>query len=360
MARILVLGGAGEMGKRVVDELLQTSKAEVVIGDAREDVARSVAAKYPGRASALKVDALDTAGLARAMGDADVTVNCIGPHYRFAVPVARAALKAGAVLTDICDDFEPAMELLALDSEARKAGATVVTGVGWTPGLSNLFARLGAGEVPGAREVHIAWTGDGNAEGLAVIEHMLTIITGEVASYRDGKLVKVPAMKGSVTLDFPEPIGRARVYDVGHPEPVTVPKFLPGLKTVTLKGGLVPGWTNGLLRLLVALGTTSTPEKRKRMSRRLHRLSHHALVKRSLSQVTLSTLRVEVRGSGAAKVYTAIDRMDRLTGIPCAVGALRLAGKRGEPGVYAPEGYFEPGPFLADVAKRGVKLGGWS
>ncbi len=358
MARILVLGGAGEMGKRVVDELLQMSGAEVAIGDAREEVARQVAAKYPGRASALKVDALDTAGLARAMGDADVSVNCIGPHYRFAVPIARAALNSGAVLTDICDDFEPAMELLALGPEARKAGATVVTGVGWTPGLSNLFARLGTEEVPGAREAHIAWTGDGNAEGLAVIEHMLTIITGKVASYRDGSLVKVPAMKGSVTLDFPEPIGRARVYDVGHPEPVTVPKFLPRLRTVTLKGGLVPAWSNGFLRFLVSLGTTSTPEKRKRLSKRIHGLAHWGPFRRSLSKVTLSTLRVEVRGNGASKVYTAIDVMDRLTGIPCAVGALRLAQKRGEPGVFAPEGYFEPRPFLQDVAKRGVKLGG--
>ncbi|MEM3086120.1 MAG: saccharopine dehydrogenase NADP-binding domain-containing protein [Halobacteria archaeon] len=358
MVRILVLGGAGEMGKRVVDELIQMSRAEVAIGDAREEAARQVAAKYPGRASALKVDALDTAGLAKAMGDADVSVNCVGPHYRFAVPIARAALKAGAVLTDICDDFEPAMELLAMDGEARKAKAAVVTGVGWTPGLSNLFARLGTEEVPGAREARIAWTGDGNAEGLAVIEHMLTIITGDVASYRDGKLVKVPAMGGAERLDFPEPVGRATVYDVGHPEPVTVPKFLPQLRTVTLKGGIVPAWSNGFLRLLASLGMTRTPEKRKRLSKRIHGLAHWGPFRRSLSKVTLSTLRVEVRGDGASKAYTAIDVMDRLTGIPCAVGALRLAAKRGEPGVFAPEGYFEPRPFLEEVARRGVKLGG--
>ena len=38
-------------------------------------------------------------------------------------------------------------------------------------------------------------------------------------------------------VEFPH-FGPITVWNMGHSEPETVPRFLPGVKTVTLKGGL--------------------------------------------------------------------------------------------------------------------------
>lgn len=44
----------------------------------------------------------------------------------------------------ICDDYDAAAAFLELDDDAKKAGVTAITGVGWTPGITNMLARMGA------------------------------------------------------------------------------------------------------------------------------------------------------------------------------------------------------------------------
>ena len=52
----------------------------------------------------------------------------------------RAAIRAGCHYVDVCDDWEPTLEMLALDTEARAAGVTAVIGLGASPGITNLLA----------------------------------------------------------------------------------------------------------------------------------------------------------------------------------------------------------------------------
>ncbi|MBW2087346.1 MAG: saccharopine dehydrogenase, partial [Deltaproteobacteria bacterium] len=41
---------------------------------------------------------------------------------------------------DINDDWEPTLDMLKLDEEARQAGITAIIGMGASPGVSNLLA----------------------------------------------------------------------------------------------------------------------------------------------------------------------------------------------------------------------------
>ena len=59
------------------------------------------------------------------------------------------------------------------------AGVTVLTGLGWTPGLSNLLALKGAQQFDLVDEINVAWgSSASDSEGYAVILHTMHIFTG--------------------------------------------------------------------------------------------------------------------------------------------------------------------------------------
>ncbi len=354
---IVVLGGAGDMGSHIVRELIENSDAQVTIADYRLSEARELARRLGERAQAAFVDAGNRDSLLLALRDADVAVGAVGPFYRYASRMAWAALESGVDYIDICDDHGPIQTLLEFDAVARNAGVTLITGLGWTPGLSNILARYGADQLDEVDEIRIAWVGGAaDSEGLAVVKHVLYAVTGQVPTYRDGQWIQVPALSEPERVEFPEPLGEIEVVHVGHPEPVTIPRTIPA-RTVSLKGALTPKWNNRLAGWLVRLGLTRTRSRIDRVSRLIHQLEGVL----GAGGVALSAVRVDVTGArGGEQVtltYMAADHMGRLTGIPAAIGALMLARNEiTEPGVFAPEAIIDPAPFLDTLAERGIQI----
>lgn len=365
--RVIVLGGAGDMGQRAVRTLARYPElAQLTIADLHLARAQALAAELGGapRVRAVAVDATDAAALVAAIRGHRVAVGAIGPFYKFEGPVAAAALAAGADYVSLCDDYDAARAVLDLHGRARAAGRRVITGLGWTPGLSNVLARRGVDQLERAEAVDIAWVGAAaDSHGFAVIQHTIHIFTGRVPSFQDGRQVLVPAGSGRVRLEFPPPLGACTVFHVGHPEPVTLPRFIPGLRRVTLRGGLTEPFLNWLGLAISRLGLTNSVRKKDVLGRLIHRVLP-ALERIGPRGVACSGLRVEVRGERdgrpAAVVYRAADHMENLTGIPLAVGAMLLA--RGQvqapPGVWAPEapGAVDPSLFLAELEQHGVRV----
>ncbi len=355
--RIVVLGGCGDMGSHVVHDLIQTSEAEVVIADYRVKAAEEMASRLGERARAAFVDATSPTSLRKVLEGADAAVGCIGPFYKFALPMARAALEAGVNYVDICDDYGPVEEILALDEAARQKGIAIITGLGWTPGITNILARYASRQLDEVEEIHIAWTGSASdSKGLAVIMHVFYASTGEVPTWLDGRLVRVKASTGKETVEFPPPLGKVKVFHCGHPEPLTIPRYIKA-RTVTLKGALIPDWNNRVVEIFAALGLINTPARMERMARFIHSIEGIFRV----GGVACSGARVTVRGwrDGQPRTisYAVADRMGRLTGIPASIGAQWLArGLIPQKGAFAPEGCIEPGPFLEELAKRGIKV----
>lgn len=354
--KIVVLGGCGDMGSFVVRDIMAHSDAEVVIADYRLDAAKKLAEELGPRASARFVDATKEDSLVEVMRGADAAVGCIGPFYKFAAPMTRAAVKAGVNYVDICDDYGPIPEVLGLDAEARRVGVTAITGLGWTPGITNLMARDGASRLDEVDAIHVAWAGGAaDSQGLAVIKHVFYAVTGEVPTYMDGDWKNIPASSGAEVVEFPAPLGRIRVFHCGHPEPLTIPRYIRA-KTVTLKGALTPDWNNKLVDVFNALRLINTPRKIDRVAKVIHAIEG---IFRA-GGVPFSGARVDVIGRKDGQerryTYTTVDKMGRLTGIPAAIGAVMLAQRTLPAGVFAPEGCLEPEPFFAELAKRNVKV----
>ncbi len=290
-----------------------------------------------------------------------MAAGALGPFYRFEKPIVEAALAAGVDYVSICDDNDAASAVIQMDRTARDKGRKVLTGMGWTPGLSNILARRGYDALEKTESIRIYWAGSaGDSTGFAVTLHTIHIFSGLAPSYQGGETVEVKAGSEREIVGFPPPLGRIHTFHLGHPEPVTIPLYLEDVGEVTLKGGLVENYLNNLARLLSSLRLTNTPAKKQAVGKLMKALLPLFPVNK---QKAISGIRVEVTGYRDEKkvrlTYTAVDHMRRLTSIPLSVGTYQMGkGEIGRYGVFAPEaeGAIDIDSFLQALSRRGIKV----
>jgi len=366
----LVLGGTGAMGQGVARDLIKQEQVKnVVLGDIATDPER-VQAKLRAseKVSLKKVDVNDHAGLIAAIKGADVVINCAGPFYKTAVPVAKAAVEARVNYIDICDDYQGTEILFAseIDGAAKSAGITVLTGMGSDPGTNNVIVRYYADRMDRVDDIALYWVVSiaDLSEG-AAWDHSLHMITGKVPQFLDGRLEYVEGGTGEETDTFLEPLGTCRVRYVGHPQPLTIPRYIKGVKRVVIKGALIPAWVDDLIKEQKDTGFLSTePVEIKGVRVVPYDLTLRlwgAIPKDRDKGPAASGLKVIVKGERGGKGITCtadiVGRMAPGTGLPASIAALMMgAGDVQAKGVVAPEGCIDPEKFLAALIGRGARI----
>ncbi len=354
------------MGSTVVRTLAKQEALEVVVADREEESARALGAELG--IPAVAVDVVDRESLEAVLDSTDVVVNCVGPFYRFAPRICLTALRRGVHYVDICDDAEPTLEMLTYDSIARSSGATAVIGCGWTPGITNICTRLGAEMMDRPEAVEIAWVAsesdvDPEARGgVAVEQHVLHILSRPVTVFRDGEWTTVSPLSAETReIAAPKPLGRVQAYVCGHPEPVTLPRYLHTLRDVTVRGAIVPAAVDQIYSLLVKLGAADSEDMMAEAGELLANLAHYFATDGRPTLPPYSAAVVEVRGwtngRESSARFTCLDHMGRLTGIPAAVAAMMIAeGRVKQAGAMAPEAAFEPQVFLSELRRQGIRI----
>src|SRR5699024_3343104 len=142
-------------------------------------------------------------------------------------------------------------------------GVTAIVGLGVSPGAMNVLARHGAERLSRVDEVHLRWavsvTDVDDIGASAAAHHALHMMEAPLPTFREGSSMLIEPFAEPETFDFPK-LGPQRVFHVGHPEPVTLPRYLSGLRVVSQKGS-VPGF-NDVWELLYELGLTRREELR--------------------------------------------------------------------------------------------------
>jgi Na+/melibiose symporter-like transporter len=157
-ARVIVLG-AGVVGRAAARYAAASPfVADIVVADRDLGAAERALAEAGGRGTATPVDVTDPQALAHLLGGADAVLNCVGPFYRFGPAVLAAAIAARCPYLDVCDDWEPTLEMLAQDPTARAAGVVAVVGQGASPGNANLLAAAAMSVVPDAHTLLTGWS----------------------------------------------------------------------------------------------------------------------------------------------------------------------------------------------------------
>ncbi|WP_425254146.1 saccharopine dehydrogenase NADP-binding domain-containing protein [Janthinobacterium sp. NFX145] len=214
-ARVVVLGGAGRVGREAVRYLMRHTSCDVQLASRSQP---ALAFEWFGsqrqRLSWAAVDAFDEAALTALLRGAALVISCIGPSGLVGVRVANACRAAGAPLID-AGGYDPLLAALELAQQRQPAQVPAIISVGLLPGLSGLFPRYvlertARGRTALKLETYCigrdAWTynsawdivyslGDfGQDRGFPVI--------------RDGQHCNVGFRAATRKADFPAPVGR--------------------------------------------------------------------------------------------------------------------------------------------------------
>ncbi|HUJ39455.1 MAG TPA: saccharopine dehydrogenase C-terminal domain-containing protein [Candidatus Acidoferrales bacterium] len=218
-----VVIGAGRQGTAAAYDLARRGDAnQVVIADLDTAQAQRAAGRVndllgEDLVSAAALDARDPAAVQRALRGVAACVSAV--PYQFNLGIARAAIAAGASLTDLGGKTSIVFEELALDEPARAAGVSIVPDCGMVPGLGTSLCLAAMEMVERPRDVFL-WDGGLPQHPLPPWNYILTFhfgglineYSGTTEFLRDGKLIEVPCFEELEYVDFPAPIGRLEAF----------------------------------------------------------------------------------------------------------------------------------------------------
>ena len=356
------MGGAGDVGSRTVEDLaFETGIQQITIADWNIHGAQKLASRLRSRGatanvSAVQVDANRHQSLTNCIKGHQIVASALGPFHHYELKLVRAAIEEKAHYTSICDEWEPAKTLFDdFRTWAQRSGTMVITGLGASPGLTNMGVAHLAKSFDQIRKVDVSIYQPLDAGGgEAVFAHMLHIMSGKVATFRGGSAQMIPALSESREVIFPK-FGTIKLWNMGHAEPVTIPRFFDvdevnffmgygaGAKSFVwpAQAGLFdkPLAKRWALKLIVALERANRP-----------------------SNPGIGAIRMDVTGikdgQEESRLLCGTGQMREATGLSLAVGTAMLA--RGEVtvskgDVYAPEGCLDPDAFIKGLSDKGIQ-----
>jgi saccharopine dehydrogenase (NAD+, L-lysine-forming) len=367
--RAIIIGGVGGMGQGVARDLVkQDQVTDVILADIYPDPDRlSKKLRENDKTELIRMDVNDHSSMVNAFKDVDVVINTAGPFYKTAVPVAKAAVQAKVNYIDICDDYEGTQTLFEsdIDQLAKDAGITVLTGMGSDPGTNNVLVKWYADRLDRVDDIYLYWVVSIAELAGAAWDHSLHMTLGKIPQYIDGQLVHVEGGTEPVAETFLEPLGTCHVRYVGHPQPLTIPKYIKDVQNVIIKGALIPLWVDELIKAQKDtgfLGLAPVDLKGTKITPYDLALKMWETIPQGRDNGPQSSgLKVIVKGErdGKGVVYTAdmVGRMAPGTGLPASIASLMMdAGDVTVKGVVAPEGCIDPDTFLAAFLKRGARI----
>jgi saccharopine dehydrogenase-like NADP-dependent oxidoreductase len=375
MKRILVLGGVGAMANETTRDLVATSNFdEITIADIDVKKAKAFASGLKDkRLKVVGFDANKISDMVKLMKGYDVVANGLPRIY------SEKAIKAAVMArVNILDLISLEEETLSLDGKAKGVGISAVGGVGITPGITNILAKLGADRLDQVEQIDIDFAA---FRSIAHSPALLHVILWEFDPntkirycFENGKLIPNPPFSGERTVHFPDPIGTQTTYYVPHGESQTLSKSIKGVKRVYIRGTFPPR----AMRLVRGLYDYGFYESKpifyqgKRISpldfvrtyllnviqgdqTELWGYSVQAEIigylKNKKVMVRFQTSHPSMEEWGGTRAY------DKNVGIPLSIGAQMLAaGKAKRKGVDGAENMLPAQEFVDELRKRGFRI----
>jgi saccharopine dehydrogenase (NAD+, L-lysine-forming) len=259
--RVMQLG-VGSVGEVVARTLAGAPEvSEVVLADVDEGRLAEVLPKLPvGKGSALPLDVHDAEELRRALAEVDLVVNGLIPEVN--LDVMAACLATGTNYVDMAAagprdvvGTADVDEELALDAEFRERGLTALVFFGIDPGASDVFARALYDQLDTVERLTVFDGDNGTVEGYdfapgfspaTMVEECLILPPN---AFENGRMIRRTPLTTWTEFDFPEPVGRLKVWNVDHEESQLMPMYLSGkgLRDADFYIALADEWVDLLL-----------------------------------------------------------------------------------------------------------------
>jgi len=255
-----------------------------------------------------------------------------------------------------------------MDEAARQAGITALIGMGASPGLTNLLAKMASEDLLDETDtINIFHTHGGEPfEGEGVIGHRFHCMSIDIPMFLNGEIQYVKYFEEDgialrQTFDFPLIGDNIPLYPYPHPEQLTLPRYL-NVKNVTNKGSVLPieyyTLTSEVCRLGLASRESLDVDGRsvvpydfavafiKRERERLLKESGFGDQRGAMS-IVVSGLKNGEALEYRLHTFSSSQALGEGTGIPAAAGAIMFQkGMVKGKGVLPPEGCIVPNEFF--------------
>jgi Saccharopine dehydrogenase NADP binding domain len=255
--RVLVLGGYGFFGRRLVERLSRRAGLQLIVAGRSGVAAQALIDHLHGGAAAILGSAeldVHAPGFAQALQSLqpDVVVCASGPFQGQSYAVARACIAAGAHWIDLADARAFVSGIGTLNAEAQAAGVCVLSGASSVPALScavadALVLTLGLASVDYI-DIGIS-PGNRTERGLSTVQAILSYcgqpLPGGIDSF---------GWVGHWHHRYAAPVGKRLLSPCDVPDLVLLPPRYPGHPKVRFGAGLELAFLhrcmNGMARLV--------------------------------------------------------------------------------------------------------------
>lgn len=228
---VLVYGAYGHTGRFVVTELLSLGLTPVLSGRDPAKLA-AMAGRFPGlNVRPAAVD--DSRSLQNAVRGTGLVVNCAGPFLDTAVPVATAAVRAGAHYLDVTAEQAAAQEVYRAHRELGwGTDVAVMPAMAFYGGLADLLATAAAIGWETIDEIDVAFGLDRwwPTKGTRITGRRNTATRLVVDG---GRLVPAPRPAPVRDWAFPPPLGLQAVTGNPFTEVITMARHLAASRIST-------------------------------------------------------------------------------------------------------------------------------
>jgi len=242
---VLVLGGYGNFGKRIVKEIAKSVNFNVIVAGRHIEQAKNlcdslVASNSKSQLTAYQIDLNDSqfSDTLRHL-QVDALVHTCGPFQAQDYRVAQAAINAGVHYIDLADGREFVTGITQLDSAAREKNVLVVSGASTVPGLSAAvvdYLQPHFAQIEGI-DVGIA-PGNRTERGLGTIQAILSYTGKPFLTWENGKWKQVFGWQSLRSHHYSAPAGQRWLANCDIPDLLLFADRYKGIRTVTFGAGL--------------------------------------------------------------------------------------------------------------------------
>lgn len=328
MKSIVVLGGYGNFGRRIVAALAREPECRVFVCGRNIELATQTARQEGGGAEPLALDchAPDFSSVLRRIG-ATLVIHTAGPFQGQGYTVPRACIAAGSHYIDLADGREFVCGISALDADARARDVLIVSGASSLPALSSAVVDALRSRFSTIDSIEHGITSGAKPPGQATMTGVLDYAGKPLKQWRDGQWQRAVGWQGLTRRRFPPPVNARWIAHCDVPDLELFPQRYRPVRSVQFRAGVGPAGSMFGLWLasgLVRIGLIGTLAAYVPILHRAARAYERFGSRSSAMHVTVRGL--DLSGAPAIHTWSLIAEHDHGPFIPC-FPAIALARK---------------------------------
>lgn len=245
---IVIIGATGHFGGRIGRRLLGEPNTKLIVTSRNSSSAQAFASELNKINPSHEVQATSIDQFSDSFEhdleklSPDIVIHTAGPYQGQSYRVAEACIAAGSHYIDLADGREFVEKFHQLNDKARKSGVLLVSGASTLPGLSSAVVDHYRKDFQDLSRVEISIApAHQTPRGLSTIASVLSYCGKSFSVLENGKQTTRYGWQNLKRQQYPDFGSRlSAVCDV--PDLTLLPKYFPGVKTVTFHAALEAQW----------------------------------------------------------------------------------------------------------------------